>query len=441
MVVPIPKNSNTSSPTNYRPISLLPIVSKLLERHVYSVILSHLETHYPLSSVQWGFLEGRSTVTALLHCINEWLKALEDGKEVCAIFFDFQKALDSVPHSPLMATLHSLGLNEYILRWLNNYLSNRVQSVVVNGSESAPAEVLSGVPQGSVLGPLLFLIYIDDLPSVLHNLGPEVNLFADDVLLYHVVSKEEDFALVQEAVSLLDNWSVDNHLNFNLTKCQYMIISRKLHPTLPNTPLLLSNHPLQRVFCYKYLGLLLTDNFSWSQHISSCCSKARQVLGLLYRRFYSFSNQETLKQLYLSLVRPHIEYGCQVWDPHLAKDKKALEDVQKFGLRLASHRWDASYNELLDLFNLPSHEDRRLHLKLGLLFKIVHGLCYYPDVPPFRVQPYSYRSNHSYQLVCPTAHTNAYHFSFFPHTISNWNALDCGTVSTSKYSSFMRLLS
>ena len=225
---------------------------------------------------------------------------------------------------------YTLGLNEYILRWFNNYLSNRVQSVV--GSESDPAEVPSGVPQGSVLGPLLFLIYIDDLPSVLHNLGPEVNLFADDVLLYHVVSKEEDFALVQEAVSLLDNWSVDNHLNFNLTKCKYMIISRKLHPTLPNTPLLLSNHPLQRVFCYKYLGLLLTDNLSWSQHISSCSSKARQVLGLLYRRFYSFSNQETLKQLYLSLVRPHIEYGCQVWDPHLAKDKKALEDVQKFGL-------------------------------------------------------------------------------------------------------------
>ena len=157
-----------------------------------------------------------------------------------------------------------------ILRWLNNYLSNRVQSVVVNGSESALAKVLSGVLQGSVLGPLLFLIYIDDLPSVLHNIGPEVNLFADDVLLYHVISKEEDFAFVQEAVSLLDNWSVDNHLNFNLTKRKYMIISRKLHPTLPNTPLLLSNHPLQRGFCYKYLGLLLTDNLSWSQHVSSC---------------------------------------------------------------------------------------------------------------------------------------------------------------------------
>ena len=150
VVVPIPKNSNTSSPTNYRPISLLPIVRKLLECHVYLVILSHLKTHYSLSSVQWGFLEGRSTVTAILHCINEWLKALEDGKEVCAIFFDFQKAFDSVPHSPLMAKLHSLGLNEYILCWLNNYLSNRVQSVVVNGSESAPAEVLSGVPQGSL---------------------------------------------------------------------------------------------------------------------------------------------------------------------------------------------------------------------------------------------------------------------------------------------------
>ena len=134
---------------------------------------------------------------------------------------------------------------------------------------------------------------------------------------------------------------------------------QKASPYSPYYPLLLSNHPLQRVFCYKYLGLLLTDNLSWSQHISSCCFKAWQVLGLLYRRFYSFSNQETLKQLYLLLVRPHIEYGCQVRDSHLAKDQKALEDVQKFGLRLASHRWDASYNALLDLFDLPSHEDRR----------------------------------------------------------------------------------
>ena len=137
-------------------------------------------------------------------------------------------------------------------------------------------------------------------------------------------------------------------------------------------------------------------NLSCSQHISSCCSKARKVLGLLFRRFCSFSNQETLKKLYLSLVRPHIEYSCQVWDTHLAKDKKALEDVQKFGSRLASHHWDTSYNKLLDLFDLPSHKDRRLHLKLGLLFKIVHSLCYYPDVQPFRVQSYSYRSNHSY---------------------------------------------
>ena len=217
---------------------LLPIVSKLLERHVYSVILSHLETHYPLSSVQWGFLEGCSTVTALLHCINKWLKALEKSVQYflisrnCSTRCLILRLWQNYTLLDLMNTCYAGSTT--IFQIVFNQLLLTALSLLL--PKSAPAKVLSGVPQGSVLGPLLFLIYIDDLPSVLHNLGPEVNLFADDVLLYHVVSKEEYFALVQEAISLLDNWSANNHLNFNPTKCKYMIISRKLHPTLPNTP-------------------------------------------------------------------------------------------------------------------------------------------------------------------------------------------------------------
>ena len=153
-----------------------------------------------------------------------WFQALESGHDVCAVFFDFRKAFDSVPHFPLMTKIRSLGLPESITRWLNNYLADRFQMVVVNGSVSSEAAVLSGVPQGSVLGPLLFLIYIDDLPNVVQALlgDSKVNLFADDILLYHLILNPDDYILLQRAVLLIEQWtrSVANFLSFNAGKCK-----------------------------------------------------------------------------------------------------------------------------------------------------------------------------------------------------------------------------
>ena len=184
--------------------------------------MDHLQHNHPLSAFQWGFLEGRSTVTALLHLTDQWFQALEVGHDVCAVFFDFRKAFDSVPHLPLMAKLCSLDLHKRLIRWFNNYLADRTQVAIVNDSESSETAVLSGVPQGSVLGPLLFLIYIDDPPSVVQNLlgHSKVNLFADDILLYHLISNPADYILLQLAVSLIEEWSISNFLSFNAGKCK-----------------------------------------------------------------------------------------------------------------------------------------------------------------------------------------------------------------------------
>jgi len=176
----------------------------------------------------------------------------------------------------------------------------------------------------------LFLNYNDDLPAVFSNNYTNVNLFTDDVLLYHLINDAMDYAVLQEAITLLEDWSITNHLNFNVSKCKFMIISGKNSPTLPPYQLYLLGDPLQRVECYKYLGLLISSNMSWLVHITATCSKAKPILGLLYRCFYGSASPDTLKQLYLSTVRPHLDYACQIWDPHLVKDKKILEDVQKF---------------------------------------------------------------------------------------------------------------
>ena len=207
----------------------------------------------------------------------------------------------------------------------------------------------------------------------------------------------------------IEQWFTENYLNFNSSKCKYIVVSRKRAPLVPDVPLLLFGSALERVDSYKYLGVLLSDDLSWSLQVKSVCQKAWCILGLLYRRFYGLASQESLKQLYLSLMRPHLEYACQVWDPHLSKDKNALEKVQKFACKLATSKWDSSYNELLSLLYLKPLQERRVELKLGLMFKLVHKLRFFPDNSwSHCTNNRSSRNYNTLQLSRPLARTNAY---------------------------------
>ena len=173
-VKPIPKDNDTCQSSNYRPISLLSILSKLLERHLYKHILKHIESSMPLAQQQWRFRSGWSTVSALLDVTHKWLQSMDKGKEICAIFFDLRKAFGSVPHRSLLEKLKACGIDEHILSWLFSYLCGRVQSVVLDVKTSTSTPVISGVPRGSVLGPLFFLIYFNESASEQLNLGTNI---------------------------------------------------------------------------------------------------------------------------------------------------------------------------------------------------------------------------------------------------------------------------
>ena len=380
------------------------------------------------------------TVGALLATTSHWFSLLEEGNEICAVFYDYRKAFDSVPHRPLLNKLKSLDVSCHILRWVADYLTSRSQCVVVEGDNSDVTQVLSGVPQGSVLGPLLFLIYIDEISSIPLSSGSSRVIYADDVCIYRPISSCSDFRYVQEDVETVEEWSAENFLNLNPSKCKYMLISRKRIPNVPDVPLLLGNCPLQRVSVFKYLGVLLSEDMSWSPHVQTVCSRAKKVLGLLYRKFYNYSSTDTLTQLYVSLVRPHLEYACPVWAPHLVKDVRAIEDVQKFACKMATHNWNSSYQDLLQLTELPTLERRRLDLKLGQLFKIIHNFCYFPEgIINLREQTpllTNTRFLHPLFLHQPLAHTNSFQYSFVPHTSSVWNSLPFSIVNASSFNIF-----
>ena len=226
-VVPIPKSSSLrSTPTGYRPISLLPIVSKVLEEHIYSLVLSHLHDHCPISDKQWGFQAGKSTTTALIATVHRWLSYLDRGNDIAAIFFDFKKAFDTVPHRLLIEKLHRMQLNTSIVEWIRSYLTGRSQKVVINGISSSLTTVISGVPQGSVLGPLLFLIYINDICSL--NISGQMVLYADDLVLYKVIHNERDFMDLQSDILEVAKWVQDNSLTFNTSKCRSILITHKI---------------------------------------------------------------------------------------------------------------------------------------------------------------------------------------------------------------------
>ena len=290
---------------------------------------------------------------------------------MCTEFFYISKAFDTVPHLPLLGTLIEIGIDSYLIRSIHSYLVGRSQFVCVDGCISNKLSVLSGVPQGSVLGPLLFISYINDIATAISS-DSEINMFADDITLYRVIKTRNDYVHFQNDINSISSCLEQKHLKFSAAKCKIMFISRKRVTSLSPPSLELNGTLLDSASSYKYLGVTLTSDLSWSLHIANCCNTTRRLIGLLYRQFYQHTSLPCLLRLYKSFIRPHLEYASVVWNPYYRGEIAALESVQKFALRVCLKSWDTNC-ELLAA-NIPSLQHRCIQQSLCHLFKIINGL-------------------------------------------------------------------
>ena len=444
-VSPVFKKGEKYDAANYRPVSLTCICCKTLEHILVSNINKHLALDSILVDCQHGFRSQRSCETQLVQFVHDIISNLDGAvnrghKQTDLIIMDFAKAFDKVPHRRLLHKLEYYGIRGSTHKWINSWPSGRTQQVVLDGQASDPVPVLSGVPQGSVLSPVLFLIFINDM---LDNIRSSVRLFADDCVLYRYIHSLQDCLTLQEDLTSLGQWEADRQMKFNVAKCHSMRVTRHQHHKQILFDYSLHNQTLENVHSAKYLGITITDNMDWGQHVSEISSKATKTLGFL-RRSLAFAPRSTKEVAYKTLVRPKLEYAAPIWSPHLKLQINPIEKVQRTAARWTCRGWrnTSSVGEMLDELEWPSLEARRDQSSL-LLFHKIHCEAVSIEKDKYMTPAHSLkttRSLHSAQYRRHQTYSDALKKSFFPRTIPHWNSLSPSVANTQSTEEFRALL-
>ncbi len=305
------KKGKKSAVNNYRPISLTCILCKIMESIIRDKIMKYFLDNGLFTDRQFGFLGGRSTVVQLLQILDHWTELLEAGGRIDVIYTDLEKAFDKVPHRRLLSKLRTYGMHENAISWIKAFLTTRKQRVKINDSLSDWEEVLSGIPQGSVLGPLLFIIFINDLVDQCEN-GASIYLFADDAKIYKHVSKLEDKTVLQQCVDSFMKWTDRWLVKVNVNKCKVMsFYNRTSLNVKTEATYMMGPSQLESVDNMKDLGVIFDANLKFTDHINDKVNKAYGMLGIIKRNFRGMS-RNCLVMLYKAMVRSHLEYANNV---------------------------------------------------------------------------------------------------------------------------------
>lgn len=436
-ITPIPKGGNPSTVSSFRPISLLCACAKIFEHIIFKHLVTFLDSHSVLDSHQHGFCRGRSTVTQLLETIHDFASALDRQSQVDIIFIDFEKAFDRVSHSKLLLKLRPILKNDTLTAWIESYLNLRYQCVSIGNTSSTPSLVNSGIPQGSVLGPLLFLIFVNDIFS---NVPVQIKMFADDCILYHEIHSKADQSLLNKALTKIDEWCSTWQMTINVRKTVCMSLTRKRNPF--QSSYFIKGECISHVNSFKYLGVTISADLRWNEHVLNIKNKAIRKLGYL-RRSLRTCPPDIKLLAYKTFLRPLLEYASIVWDPYTDQNISMLEGVQRKSIRFVYNAYGChiSPTALLNLAELETLQLRRYHDRLKHLHLLYHeNLCLATNTHLTRVDKRSTRAFHNKKLAEIYCRTNVFQNSFFPRTIREWNRLPANLIDCPTTTSFMRML-
>ena len=409
-----------SDPSNHRPISNTCIPCKLSEGPVKDVLMNHMLSNNLFSDSQFGFRRKRNCILQLLNTLDNFTKAYDNNHQTDAIYLDIKKAFDTVPHERLLLKLKAYGIEDPLLLWIRNFLQDRKQRVCVGDSKSEWKDITSGVPQGSVLGPTLFVIYINDLPDVVESV---CKIFADDTKLYREIYTPADQLILQEDLLSLCKWSEDWLLEFSIPKCKILQYGHVKHDFEYEMKDIDMNHiKLPNVKEEKDLGIIFQENLKFDKHINSVVNKTKRLTGLIKRTF-SCMNKKMFLTLYKSLIRSIVDYGSTVYYPYTKKNSQLIENIQRRATRIVPQLKGLSYTERLQALNLPTLLYRRERFDLIQIFKIVNHL---EDIDSSKF--FTFNDNptrgHIFQIYKPNVNKSLRQNTFPLRCIDSWNKLD-----------------
>ena len=366
-VTPIYKKGTKGEAGNYRPVSITSIPCRMLESIIKDAVMEHLLENKLIKDSQHGFLKGRSCTTNLTAFMDRLTNIIDKGSPADVFYLDFAKAFDKVPHQRLLMKMESKGIGGEVLNWVRSWLADRTQTVRVGASESTASQVKSGVPQGSVLGPPLFDVFIDDLDYCAILIDMLIK-FADDTKGLQEIASEADRDKLQHTLDRLVEWAKAWGMEFNVQKCKIMHVGNNN----PGYEYKMAGTTLSVVEEEKDIGITVCRNLKPSKHCKKAAGTAGAVLRQLARNFH-YRDKNIFKKLYVQYVRPHLEFASPAWSPWLETDKNVIENIQKKAIGMISGLNNGSYKEKCTVLGLETLEARRIKQDLLEMYKIMHG--------------------------------------------------------------------